>query len=258
MSEPIPEYGGCLWPVDPACMTDDWDKLDPSVQSRALALASETLHRLTAYRVGGCPVTVRPCVRGGCWSSFIPFHGGSSFHPGLNTRGQWVNNSCGCQRRGCATSCEVNLEGPVGEIVEVLVDGDEVDPGDYMVQDDHLVWMGAGECLWPLTQDLSLAEGEGTFFVTYLNAYTVDSVGAHAAGMLAMEFAKACGMAGKCKLSKNVREVVRNGVSFTIEAGLFPGGVTGIEVVDAFIELWRPPGSPSRQSRVWSPDMAHR
>ena len=58
--DPIPT-SGCPWPVDPACLGEKWDELDPEVQERATGLASATLRRLTGYRVGGCPVTVRPC-----------------------------------------------------------------------------------------------------------------------------------------------------------------------------------------------------
>ena len=35
----------------------------PEVQDRAPGLASATLRRLTGYRVGGCPITVRPCMQ---------------------------------------------------------------------------------------------------------------------------------------------------------------------------------------------------
>lgn len=55
-----PEYDVCLWPIDPACKTEEWNALNEVDQRRALALASSTLRRLTGYRVGGCPVTIRP------------------------------------------------------------------------------------------------------------------------------------------------------------------------------------------------------
>jgi hypothetical protein len=50
-----------------------------------------------------------------------------------------------------------------------------------------------------------------------------------------------------------VTSVVRNGVSFTIEAGLFPGGLTSIEIVDAFILKWAPAGSPTKSATVFNP-----
>jgi hypothetical protein len=250
MSEPLPEYGGCLWPVDPACLTDDWLGLDQEVRDRALALASETLKRLTGYRVGGCPITVRPCQRGGCWDTFIP---GGPFTP-VNWAGRWSNCHCG---GNCATNCEVKLPPPVGEIVEVKVDGAVVNVADYAIQSNVLVYTGGGDCAFPRIQDLSLPDTEvGTFSVTYLNAYPVDANGAYAAGVLAVEFAKAC-TTGKCKLPPEVVEVVRNGVSFSITPGSFPGGYTGLRAVDTYIALWNPEGR-SQPVRVWSPDSGMR
>jgi hypothetical protein len=245
MSEPIPEYGGCPWPVDPACLTEEWEALDPLVQNRALALASETLRRLTGYRVGGCPTTIRPCQRGGCWSAFIPFQG-LPFNPGMNVQGNWVNNGCGCNGRGCATSCEIALPPPVGRVEEIKIDGVVLPSTDYMVQNNIVVYTGDDECPFPASQDLSKPDADpGTFSI----------MGAHAAGLLAVEFAKACGMNGKCTLPPTVREVVRNGVSFTITPGMFPEGFTGIRLDDAYISLWRSPDSPTQPPRVWSPDM---
>ena len=259
MSEPLPEdeiapYGGCDWPLDPACLGDEWDAFDEDVQARASGLASETLHRLTAGRVGGCPVKVRPCQQSGCWSAFVPFHGYSALSPGLDTHGNWIN-SCGCGGSKCASSCEIKLPAPIGRLDEVLIDGEEQDLNDFRVDNGkYLVWVGAGDCPFPASQDLSLPDTEeDTFSITYLNAYPVDSLGSHAAGLLAVEFAKACS-GNKCRLPKNVTEVSRSGVTFQVTPGLFPGGFTGIQQIDAFIELWNPEAR-TQPTRVWSPDM---
>lgn len=258
MSVPIPEYGGCLWPADPACLGDKWDALDALTQERALALASSTLRRLTAFRVGGCPVTVRPCAPRAFCGAFVPFSGsyGSDWmHPGINTAGLWVN-SCGCSGGcGCTITKGVSLPAPIGEIYEVKVDGNVIDPADYRVVGHSLVWQGVGPSPFPATQDLSLPDSlPGTFSITYLNAYPVDLLGAQAAAFLALEFAKACKPAGKCSLPRGVTSVVRSGVSFQIEAGLFPNGRTSIDVVDAFLDLWNP-DRRTQPSRVWTPDM---
>lgn len=258
MSEPLPEippYGGCPWLLDPACLTDEWDEMGVEVQDRASALASETLHRLTGRRVGGCPITVRPCQQSGCWSAFVPFLGYSALSPGLDTHGHWVN-SCGCGGDKCAADCEIKLPAPIGRLDSIKINGIEEDLEDYRVDSSRfLVWVGEGDCPFPASQDLSLPDTEDdTFSVTYLNAYPVDSLGSHAAGLLAVEFGKACS-GNKCRLPKNVTEVSRSGVTFEITPGLFPGGFTGIQPVDAFIELWNPAGHTHR-SQVWSPDMS--
>lgn len=255
-----PAYSGCLWPVDAACLGEEWEDLTPDQQERALALASNTLRRMTGYRVGGCPITIRPCVQSGCWG-YWNWSANGAFNPHINSLGQW-SNSCACAGNGCATPCEVNLPSPVGGITEVKVDGAVLDDEDYQVQRSNtgtfLVWIGGGDCPWPSTQDLSLPDTEtGTFSITFLNSYPVDNTGAVAAAFLALEFARACKPKGKCALPRGVSSVVRNGVSFDIEAGLFPNNETGIDVVDAFIQSWNPEALV-QPPRVYIPGSSYR
>jgi len=255
---PIPPYGGCVWPVDPACLTTEWDAFDPAVQERSLALASATLRRLSGYRVGGCPVTVRPC-KAGCatsstrpsWLDMIGAYGASGFFPHIEG-GVWVN-SCGCAGDcSCGPECRIALPAPVGRVDEVRVDGIAVT--DWVLDGDGILWTGDTECPWPTCQDMTLDDTEpGTFSVTYLNAWPVDSLGAYAAGILAMEFARACA-GGKCRLPAGVTTIARQGVSMEIAAGSFPNGFTGLREVDAWIALWNP--QPIRETtKVWYPGM---
>lgn len=253
---PIPGYSGCEWPLDPACFDEDWNNLDPTTQARAASLASSTLHRLTGYRVGGCPITVRPCTKG-CIEAFIPTTWAAGFRPGINTEGVWVNVvvGCGCSHGcSCTSLCEVVLPGPVGEVYEVMVDGSVVPSTNYRVDGVRLVWVGAGACPWPACQDMSASSGPGTFLVTYLNSYAVDQTGAYACAVLAMEFAQAC-IGGTCRLPPGVVSVSRQGVTFDLPTGLFPDGLTGIREVDAWVSLWNP-DRISRTPTVWSPDLA--
>lgn len=255
-----PEYGGCPWPIDAACLGTEWTDLTPDVQDRAIALASNTLRRLTGYRVGGCPITIRPCTQNGCWGYYY-WSANGAFNPNINALGQW-NNSCACAGSGCATACEVSLTPPVGGITEVKVDGAVINAANYQVQRANngvfLVWVGAGDCPWPQTQDLSLPDTQvGTFSITYLNSYPVDNTGAVAAAFLALEFAKACKPRGKCALPRGVTQVVRNGVSWDLEAGLFPNNSTGIDVVDAFVQSWNPEGLV-QPPRVYIPGSTYR
>lgn len=255
MSEIVPEFGGCPWPVDPACLGDEWDSFTDPIKDRAVALASETLHRLTGYRVGGCPITVRPLAQqvpcAPCGPS-VTYYASGSFNPYINAFGQWVNN-CGAMNH-----CEIDLPGPVGRVDEVKVDGVALDEADYRIDDGHiLTWQGIGDCPWTaaLLQDPTRPDTEdGTMSVTYLNAYPVDSIGAYAAGIMAAEFARAC-MGNKCRLPSTVTSITRQGVSFEVISGSFPGGVTGIREVDTFITLWNPDALRQR-STVWSPDAA--
>ena len=159
MSTPTTEYGMCPWPVDPACLTDEWEALPPDVQERGLMLASATLHRLTGYRVGGCPITVRPC-KPSCASQSLPSYymmrRNAWMMPHLDTAGMWIN-SCGCEVKDCACTeiCEIVLPEPVGQIIEVSIDGIIVDFEDYRVDGANLVWTGDASCPWPTCQDMA-------------------------------------------------------------------------------------------------------
>lgn len=256
MVEPTPAAGfdSCQWPLDPACLTDEWGTFDVIVQERSRMLAGATLRRLTGYRVGGCPVTVRPC-KVGCSKGLLPlYRSGASFSPHINEMGFWIN-SCGCLTDcSCGTLCEIELPGPVGAVYAVKVDGATVAASNYRVDGTRLVWTGAGVCPWPTCQDLSKPDTEvGTFSVRYLNAYEVDGLGEYAAGVLAMEFARAC-VGDPCRLPSNITNLSRQGVSMEIEPGAFPNGITGIREVDAYIAIYNPDGL-RQQTRVWSPDL---
>lgn len=237
------EWGGCPWPVDPACLTDEWNELDPDAQERALMLASSALEGLVAYRVSNCSITVRPCAKSCCApTSLSPFRPGDWMNPHINANGAWVNG-CGCQGScACSTACEVVLPGPVGRVDQIKVDGIPMNLADFRLDNGNiLVYQGNGPCPFNLQQDLSKPDSApGTFSITYLNAYAPDRQAAIAVTALALEFAKACKPKGKCALPRGVTNVVRNGLSFTVEAGLFPNGETNIEVVDAFIRRWNP------------------
>jgi len=239
----------CTWPLDPACLTTEWEATPPDVQVRAAGLATASLRRLTGYRVGGCPITVRPCVLD-CMDATL--YRSRTWGPRQLADGSWVN-SCGCSTEcSCTALCEVRLAAPVGPITWVKVDGNIVLPTDYRVDGDRLVWIGDDDCPWPICQDMTAGDDKpNTFAVRYLNAHAPDDLAAYAAGVLAMEFAKAC-MGGKCRLPANVTSVSRQGVSFEIAAGTFPGGVTGIREVDSWIGLWNP--EHRRQAtQVWWP-----
>jgi hypothetical protein len=229
--------------------------MDPAIQERSLALASATLRRLTGYRVGGCPITIRPCKRS-CATEYGSWEG-VAFVPHIDISGRWVNAGCGCYTDcSCGPICEIELPPPVTQVTEVLIGADDI-IADVTLQGNKLVYTGTDECPFPSCQDLSKAPGEeDTFAVTYLNSYPVDGLGAYAAGVLAMEYAKACTGKGTCRLPKGVTNVTRAGVTYEIVAGSFPDGVTGIREVDTFIALWRTPKSPKWAPRFWSPTLA--
>lgn len=247
------------WPVD--WSTCGGPPEDPDIRERAEHMAVSTLRGLTLDRVGGCPITVRPCARG-CYGS-LPrgnWYAGpsSTFYPHLNGAGQWVN-SCGC---GAGCHCgkampTVVLEGPVGRLDEVWVHGELLDPSAYRLDDGVRLVRLDGEG-WPSCQDMSQPHtGPDAFAVTYLNAYPVSFMGAIAAGVLAREYAQAC--AGKsCRLPAGVTQIVRLGTTMTIASDLFASGLTGIREVDTFTAQFNPNRVRTRP-QVYSPDlMRHR
>lgn len=248
----IPELpDGCWGDIDTSC--GNLLDYEPAVQARAIALAVQALRILTAYQVGGCPVTVRPC-------SAPCVHYGDWMHPVLYG-GVWLNRSCGCPR-SCQPSYQIALDTPVGRIDEVTVGTQTLPPESYRVDDGKWLVRLDGQP-WPLSQDMNLPVGaEGTFSVTYLRAWPVDGLGAHAAGLLAAEFAKACN-GSKCKLPEGVTQIVRQGIVMTLTPGTFPGGMTGIREVDSWVQrynphhltqkpaVWTPGGSPNRVT-TWS------
>lgn len=268
MSEPTPAppVPDLCWPVDWSCVEETWlDQLDERVRERAEALAAATLRALTAYQVGGCPVTVRPCAVTCGRTSYLeaPVLGGTQsalgarvgqWWPHIGPGGDWTNAVCGCQS-GC--SCEfvpeVWLAGPVGQVTAVTLDGAVLDPGAYRVDDGYrLVRTDGG--VWPTCQHMARPLGDpGTFGVTYTPGIPVDALGAYAAGKLAYEFAQAC-TSGKCRLPAGVQTISRQGVTLEIATGMFPGGSTGIVEVDAWVRTYNP-NAVKMPARVWSPDV---
>lgn len=244
---------------------DEIAALIPAVKARAEALAWGLMNSLTAGAINGCPVVVRPCSRRCNPGTFYvapstgghtaPAPGVGTFNPSIDGSGQWVN-SCGCRRAedcSCTVIQEVILPGPVGGIHSVSLDGAVLDPAAYRVDNGtHLVRQDGGS--WPACQDMNTPLGaEGSFSVTYWNGTAPDAVINSAVGSLATEFYRACTGNKGCRLPKGVTNVVRQGVSYEIQSGLFANGYTGIYEVDAVIRVYNPFGNAS-PSTVLSPD----
>lgn len=217
-----------LWPVDWSCWPAD-QVLDPDVRERAEELAISTLRMLTQYSVGNCPTTIEPHPVGHC-----------GFTPHL-TGGVWRNNDpC-----GSLMGKRILLPPPVGRIVTVTIDGVTLDPTAYRSDGTGIYRTDGG--YWPSTG----------VKITYVRGDDVDLVGAYATGLLAAEYAKACGAGGtraNCSLPSGVTQVVRNGISIQITLDMFEDGLTTIRAVDH----WTARYNPYRQrvgSAIYSPDL---
>lgn len=252
------------WPVDLCC--DLPDDLDPALIARWQAVASQLLWRLSGRRWGpSCPITVRPCRRS-CLDSQVavtysgPQTGG--WMPYLGRDGQWRNASvCGCAPSGCSCTelCEVRLDGPVYDVVSVVVDEEELIPEAYRVDSANRLVRTDGQC-WPACQDMEAPCGTvDTVCVTYRLGLPLDASAIAAVSELTCELIKACpeagGACGPCRLPATATRVVRQGIE--IERAdptlLFQEGRTGLPIVD----LWLYSVNPYRldsPSRVYSPD----
>jgi len=268
-SPDAPEFPDWCWPVDVSCV-DDWDDTigsgedaEPKYSDRqkeyAVSLAGQTMRLLTAFRVGGCPITVRPC-QAGCtertWRTYpVRGYAGSTPWFPVNLGGTWLNIGCGCLSPcSCSSTYEVQLHGGASAVSEVKVDGVSLVQGEDYRLDPGGRLVRLGGTGWPLCQNLNADDDqEGTWSVTYTVGAAVDAIGALAAGALAGQYVRACS-GSDCDLPTTVTQIVRNGVTITMAPGAFPNGKTGLREVDAYIERWNPSGARGPISTVWSPD----
>jgi len=253
---------GCGIPPDVTCCPT-WDDYDPAVQEQASALASRTFWMLTGYRVGGCPVTIRPCRRAcagapSTWAVFpVTSQGqfaGTWGGPHI-VAGGWVNITCGCATQGCActATCDLLLPGEASAVLSVTLDGDDLDSDTWRLDPPNRV-VAVGDQCWPLCQDMAAGVDEpGSFTVTYQPGPAWSVADMAAVGSLACEYAKGC-TGQPCALPANVTQVSRQGITMTLTPGMFPDGATGIREVDAAIRRWNP-HRLTAPSVVWSPDI---
>lgn len=258
------------WPIDLCC--DLPDDVDRDLVARWRMIASLTLWRLSGRRWGpSCPITVRPCGRS-CIEPLLPASslGGSTggWVPYIEADGQWRNASlCGCRSScSCTELCELKLDGPVYDIVEVLVDGVPLVPEAYRIDVPNRLVRTDGEC-WPACQDMAAPCGtEGTVCVTYRTGLVLDESAIAAVSDLTCELIKSClpaGSCGPCRLPGNVSRLARQGSTIATRQGVtvsdfdptvvFAEGRTGLPLVDLWLTTVNPGGLPSA-CRVLSPD----
>lgn len=226
------------------CATcNDYDTtFDPDLIDTMLNVSSDILFELSGRRfAGSCQDTVRPCACS-CGSGW----------------------RCGC---GCRMPSSVTLGAyPITSIVEVLVDGQVVDPGRYRVDDwKYLVRLRDADgkwAAWPCSQDLTRpTTDEDTWQVTFTYGTPPPAAGVRAAAALACELLLACQPDGSdgaaaCRLPKRVQQITRQGVSMVLldPFEFLREGHTGVYEVDLFLNTYNP-HRLKRASTVISPDM---
>lgn len=237
------------WPITwPAAA--NVEGLDPSIQALAELYARNTLEFLTLRRVGGNPVTILPATNTRVAGYWLGWSGDDVFPMGNFYPGIYPSAEDLTWERYIRVTEALVLPGPVGMIVSVTVDNVVLDASAYRIENGvHLVRVDGGQ--WPRVHDDS-------FTVTYYNSSPVDAMGAHAAGVMAAEWAKYLTGDKKCRLPTSVTSVTRQGMNYQVAHGMFPDGKTGIPEIDAYLMLLNPHGLKSRPM-VYSPDFpAHR
>lgn len=221
------------------------DEIDAGIRAYAEQMAWDTLSALSGGYLAINPVTVRPLTKrtSGLGAPVGPFN------PHYE-RGGWRNNSCD-------TVPELALEAPVGRVVNVLIDGVELTPSAYRLDNGNLLVRQDGG-VWPTNQDLSAPLGApNTFAVTYYQGYPVDDSVRFIAGVLAEEYRKDRMGEHGCRLPEGVASITRQGVSFEVSSGLFENGLTEIREVDALLRVLNPHRQKS-PPRIVSPDSLRR
>ncbi|MEV3895297.1 hypothetical protein [Streptomyces anulatus] len=231
--------------------------------TRLQKAATFILWALSGRRYGpSCPITVRPCRRS-CLDSFafsVQWGAVGPWIPYIGSDGLWRNASvCGCASDcSCTELCEVKLEGPVYDIVEVDVDGVVLEGGGaaYRVDSPNLLVRTDGEC-WPECQDMAAPAGtDGTFSVTYRTGLLLDEAATAAVSELTCHLLKGCspGSCG-CKANKNVTRLNRQGFEMELADPtlIYSEGRTGLPLADLWLAAVNPYGMASA-SRVYSPD----
>lgn len=228
--------GVCSSWCELADVCGDLDAVDGDVLTTMRFVASDILYDLTRRRWPGvCREIVRPC---GC--DCVDVH-----------------------RCGCSWLSAVKLGGyPVLNITTVKVDGVELDPTTYRI-DDHrwLVRLADADGSnpgWPCCQRLDLPDSEDrTFSVAYHYGSRPPLGGVTSSAALAYELALSCSStaSSKCRLPKRVQSVTRQGVTLAIAIdsfSLFDKGRTGIPEVDLWVASVNR-GNSNRRATVIDP-----
>lgn len=243
------EDGPCGWVIDPAeagCC-DAWEEYSEQQQEAGAVLAAAWMWAATGRQYGQCEVTVQLCAQRHRMPTYRAAPATGAGYPGpwapYLLDGVWWNAPSGgglC----CSARCELHLPGIVyntDAIVEVLVAGEAIDPGSYLVFDRESLVRVDGQC-WPVCCN---ATAEDTAIqVTYLDGIPVPADVVMAANVLACEFAAACA-GGECRLPRQIARMTQFGT--TIDFATLPGPGTpvmavGIDEVDQVVHARNPWG----------------
>jgi hypothetical protein len=216
--------------------------------------ASQLLYELSGRQFSGlCAATSYRPPCDACWCGYQILSRGYVIGPWDYGYPLYLCDSC---MIACAPS-RVKLAGyPVREITSVKIDGDTLDPSEYVIW-NHRYLTRLDNARWPMMQDLTLPDTEeGTFSISYTYGASPPLMGQAAAAELACELYKMCAGA-TCALPNGTTRVTRQGIvieklAFTSWAFRERSWRTGLPQVDAFLSAYNP-GGIRRRPVFWAP-----
>lgn len=174
------------------------------------------------------------------FSTFVMFNLTRRRYTGICTDTYRPFNACRARRCTCGDARGLKLPSfPVQSIVSVSIDGQTLDPSEYVLHDRQ--WLRRrGIESWPCGCDL---DDEDRFVVTYTWGKEPPAPMKRAAAILAYEFALAWtpDCANRCRIPKRVTQVTMQGVSYALldPLTMFDDGKTGVPEVDQIIAAER-------------------
>lgn len=262
-------YGPGDWPVSYSACEDLKEYLDeagkPAQQHTFEAMATQLLWEWTGRRFGTDIVVIRPEPADSVppptyqfqhyHRGFLPFRlGGVLYHVTCGLCGQLCTHTEGTPA--------IRLPGNVHRVHQVVIDGQVLPEDSYRVI-NHAVLQLTGRTsqpgtevplVFPSVQDLSRpTTEEGTWEIRYSQGVPVPEGGQVAAGVLALELAKAACMDRDCALPARLQSVTRQGVTVQVQDDFdeVQEGRTGIWLVDSWVASIR---KPRQAARAYNPD----
>lgn len=269
----------CQAACSPFATVDDLSEPCASLPNidRWLAVATDLLFNLSGRQFPGtCADVVRPCSR---WESdgLVSSAGLAGLGYGFGGYpGGWRNGwgACRCNRSercGCGSVPEITLGAfPVVAVDRVLIDGSELDPSFYRVDDFRfLVRLPDADGVnrgWPCCQRVDLASTEPqTWEVQFRYGAMPDNAGVMACAAWACELAKAAA-GDDCSLPERARTVASQNVTIDVSrpSDFMVNGDTGVRLVNIWLSSVNPsklrararvvdPGTHRRVRRITSP-----
>lgn len=247
----------CEWPISYAqCTTEDGLLPEPLASMPASGtfedMAVEYLWRWTGKVLGLCEYIIKPC-RQDCTAFQSAFYGSGPrngpFAPWTPViiDGLWYNVGCSLcgDKCGCTGHSPLDLTqvGPVDSVTTITEDGTELDPDTYHVENNALLVRIDGKAWSPCGLE-----------ITFKRGVSVPVGGQVAAGVLAVELAKAACGDEDCGLPQRIQAITRQGVTIAILDSFddVDKGHTGIWVIDSWVASMM---KPQPVARVLSPDL---